>query len=192
MLELIILLVVGFVLAAMFVWWAVQLWGRNYEVPPAQVGELLQLLSLSGVSYRHVEQLFDAGDYRYLERLRLSEVARQLNRDRRQAALLWLGLLREDFVKLQRFHRILLACGASANPRAEWTFLVNSLSFRLSYALLAVWIRVFGLYAAPRAHTALVRLAYEMSSQVACVLARLPPAQLAEVKQRWAFRESIA
>lgn len=188
MLELTILLIAGLILAVLFVWWAVKLWASEFEVPPAQVEELLQLVPLAGISYSRVEQLFDAGDYCYLDRLRLHYVARRLERDRRQVALLWLRLMREDFDKLQQFRRVVMACGASTSTRAEWTLLMNSLSFRLLHGFFAVWIRLFGLYATPRAHTALVGSARVVSSQVAAFLARLPPNQLAEVKHRWSLR----
>lgn len=188
MLELTILLLAGLILAVLFVWWAVKLWAREIEALPAQVGELLQLVPLSGISYDRVEQLFDATDYRYLDRLRLHDAARRLERDRRQVALLWLRLMHEDFDKLQQFRRILMTCGVRTSPRAEWTLLMNSLSFRLLHGLFAVWIRLLGLYATPRAHTALVGSARAVSSQVAAFLARLSPGQLAEVKQRWSLR----
>lgn len=192
MLELTILLIAGLILAVLFVSWALNLSAGRLEVPPTQVGELHGLVPLSGVSCQQVEHLFDAGDYRYLECLRLHDVARQLERDRRQAALLWLRLLREDLEKLRRFRRLLMVCGAKTNVQMEWAVFVNSISFHILHRLLDTWIRLFGLYATPRVHLALVRPAREVSSQVACVLARLSPAQLVEVKQKWAFRGSNA
>lgn len=192
MLELTILMIAGLILAALFVSWALNLSAGRLEVPPAQVGELQGLVPLSGISYGQVEQLFDASDYRYLERLRLHDAAQQLERDRRQAALLWLRLLREDFDRLQQFRRLLTACGERTNPRMEWALLVNSTTSRLLNRILDVWIRLFGLYATPRVHLALVRPAREVSCQVACALARLSPNQLVEVKQKWAFPGSNA
>ena len=181
-------MIAGLILAALFVSWALNLSAGRLQVPPAQVGELLHWVPLTGLSYEQADQLFDASDYRYLDRLRLHDVAHQLERDRRQAALLWLKLMREDFDRLQKFRRLLTACGARTNARMEGALLLNSISFRLLHRLLDVWIRLFGLYATPRVYTALVRPAREVSSQVACILARLSPAQLVEVKQKWAFR----
>lgn len=190
MLELTILLVAGAILAALFVLWGIELGAGEFEVAPVQLEDLFQLIPLPGISYAQFEQLFDARDYRYLERLRLHDVARQLERDRRQAALLWLRLLREDLDKLQQFRRLLVVCGARTSVRAEWALLTSFLSFRVWHGLLGLWIHLFGLYAPLRVHTALAGSAYRIFSQVACALARLSPTQLAEVKDRWAFRVS--
>lgn len=189
MTELFILLIATLLLAALFLFWALGQRGVGVEPPPAQVAHLVELVPLSGVSYKRAERIFDPGDYRFLAaQPALKEAARELERDRRRAALLWLKLMREDFDKLQQLHRLLVACGARTSPRAEWALLMNSVQFVLLRGLLALWIRVFGLYATPRAHTALVGSAREVSSHVACTLARLSAGQLAEVKEKWAFR----
>jgi len=185
-LELTILLIVGLVLALLFLLLVANLGGRVPETPPAPAEELLGLVPLPGISCPHLDRLFDSTDYEFLSRQQLPEVARQLDRDRRQAALLWLGLLRQDFLKLRQFHRTLLACGARTSPRAEWALLVNSFSFRLSCPLLALWIRVFGLYAAPRVHTALLASLRHVSTVLAATLGRLSPDQLAQLKEAWA------
>lgn len=190
MIELIILLMAGVLLAALFLFWSFAQWGTGFELPPAQVAQLVELLPLSGVSYERAERLFDARDYRFLaSQARLQEAARQLERDRRQIALRWLKLLREDFDKLERFRRVLVAHGGATDPPAEWKLVANTIAFHFTHRLLTAWIHLFGLYAAPRAHTVLLAAVRHVSTILAGVLARLSPNQLAQVKQFWAARE---
>lgn len=193
MLELIILLAAGLLLVGLFVFWALSQWERGVELRPAQVAPLLELVPLLAASHERAERIFDARDYRFLvSQPHLRQTAQQFECHRRETALLWLRLVREDFERLQQFHRTLVRCGARMDARTEWSLLLSVVSFRLFYGLLTVWIRVFGLYAAPRAHTALLGSIRRVSSLLADVLARLSPGQLAEVKQFWPAPESTA
>lgn len=190
MLELILLLAGGLLLVALFFFLALGQWGIGLELPPAQVAQLTDLVPLSGVSYSRAERLFDARDYRFLlSQARLREAARQLERGRRQAALLWLGLLREDVGKLQSFRRTLEACGVKTDPRTEWGLLSCVLCFHSLHRLLTLWVSLFGLYAAPRAHTALLDLVRRVATLLAGLLTHLSPGEFAEVKQSWVARE---
>jgi len=190
-LELIVLLGAALFLLALFAFWGLAHWGIELELPPAEVLPLTELVTLSGVSYRRAERLFDARDYRFLAcQPRLQAAARELERDRRQIALRWLGLVRNDLCNLERFRRILLACGVVTDLKTEWLLLKNRVSFHVVYVLLSVWIRLFGLYVAPRAHTALLASLGRISTLLARMLARLSPTQLDEVKQLWAVAQS--
>lgn len=186
MFELILLLAAGLLLVAFFVVWVLGQWGVEVELPPAEVAQLTELVALKGVSYRRAERLFDAGDYRFLAcQPLLKTAARVLEHDRRQIALHWLGLVRNDLRQLERFRRMLLACGATTDLKTEWLLLKNRLSFHAFHFLFSVWIRLFGLYAAPRAHTTLLSSLGRISTLLARILTRLSPMQLAELKQLW-------
>jgi len=185
--ELILFLAAGLLLAALFLFWVLGQWGAEFELPPAHVARLTELVPLTGVSYQRAERLFDARDYRFLAaQPPLAKAARQLEQDRRQIALQWLQLVREDYARLLRFRRILVACGAPTDTRTEWRLLRERLAFLVLYGVLTLWIRLFGLYAAPRAHTALLNSLGLISTLLARMLTRLSHTQLAEVKQLWA------
>ena len=186
MLELVVLLILGLVFVALFLFWVLGLWGVEFEFPPSQVARLTELVPLAAASHTRAERLFDARDYRFLtSHPRLRQAAHQLERDRRQTALVWLKLVGEDFGRLQQFRRTLVAFGAKTDLRTEWRLLTHAVSFHALRHLLAFWIRFFGLYAAPRAHTALLASVRRLSTNLASVLAHLSPSQLRELKQTW-------
>lgn len=190
MLELILLLGAGLFLAALFLFWILGQWGAEFELPPAQVAHLTELVPLMGVSYQRAERLFDSRDYRFLAaQPALERTARQLEQDRRRIALQWLQLVREDYARLLRFRRILVACGAPTDPGTEWRLLRERLAFLVLYGVLTLWIRLFGLYAAPRAHTALLASLRQVSTLLAALLSRLSPSQLADLKEIWAAQQ---
>lgn len=190
MLELLLLLAAAVFLFVFFLLWAFRQWGTSIEAPPVHESQLTELVLLSGVSYPRVERLFDPADYNFLAGdPRLRDVARQFERDRRQAALLWLRLLQEDFEKLRRFHRALVAYGAKTDLRTESRLTVDAIFFQVVRPLLTTWIGLFGLYAIPRAHLALLVSVRQLSSLLATLVARLSPAQLAEIKQSWSAHE---
>jgi len=191
MFELILLLGVGLFLVGLFAFWAFAQWGVAVELPPSEVAHIAGFVPLRGASYRRAERLFDARDYRFLAaQPALKEATRRLERDRRRIALEWLRLVREDYGHLLRFRRVLLACGAPTDAQTEWRLLRERLAFVFVHAVLTQWIRLFGLYAAPRAHTALLASLRQVSTLLAVLLGRLSPSQLADLKEIWAAQQS--
>lgn len=190
MLELTLLLAAGLFLALFFFIWALGQWGIGLELPPPEVAHLTELVRLPGASYERAERLFDARDYRFLiMHPNLQSAARELERERRQAALLWLGLVHQDFRRLERFRSALMACGVHSDRPTEWRLLKNRLAFEVVHRILTLWIQMFGLYAAPRAHTALLASLRQASTLLAALLGRLSPSQLADLKEIWAAQQ---
>lgn len=190
MLELILVLGVGLLFVGLFAFWALSYLGGTRELAPSQVTELTEFVSLRGVSYQRAERLFDGRDYHFLAAQPLfKDAARQLERDRRHIALEWLRLVREDYMQLLRFRRALLTCGAPTDAKTEWRLLRERLAFVAVHRILTLWIRCSGLYAAPRAHTALLTSLRQVSTVLSALVGRLSSDQLAELKQVWAAQQ---
>ena len=188
MTELILLLLVGILLAAVFT--LVLLMGsRSRDEEPQAAGTLLEVVSLPGLGFKQAAILFDDSDYRILQGVpALKNTAWHLRRDRRRLALLWLKLLRRDLSLLWRFRRLLTSYGVSASPVEELRVATTAIMGHVMLSGLSVLIMVSGPFVLsalsrnPRLHVE------KLSRSCAWLLGRIPPARWSEIQIAWTAR----
>lgn len=118
---------------------------RNGEVSEDEKNFNLGFWNDSGLDL--AEQIFDPGDYRWLnDELGFPELARELARQRKAMALTWLRCLRTSFNELVRVPRSAEMSRGEDNASTGWamTLLTLRFQFLLAYAMMVVW--VFGPY----------------------------------------------
>jgi hypothetical protein len=185
MTELILFLFAGVGLLSLFVWLAWRT-AASAGLREERLEHVNDVLELPGLRYEHATLLFDDRDFRYLQSLpRMSDVAKQLLRDRRTMALLWLRILRSDLNALWKLRRFLAQHGVSADLGEEFRVAASCALAHLLIASLRLAVFTAGPFAVAQGlRSARGRLA-RVGRSCEHLLALLPPDRLVELKQLW-------
>lgn len=189
--ELVVLLVVGAVLTLGFL--AALLKGpRAAAATPGDSRELIDVVSLPGLGFRHAHRLFESADYDLLlSSPRLESVALRFREERRRLVLQWLRLLEGDVRSLWRFRRMLASYGISRGLAEEVGIAAKGLAILTTLLVLRLVVALTGPFALVAALRYVLTPVKEMSRSCADLWHAAPPQLAARLKQEWADQFAI-
>ena len=190
--ELALFLIAGAVFLLLFLAWFIT--GRpKVSDETEHMKELDQIVSLAGLASTDSELIFDDSDYRMLQsNSHLQPLAREMRRDRREIALLWLKLLQDDVRTLWRFRRLLVRNGISVRLSEE-LHIASTAVLALTYlSVLRVVISVVGPFALPALLRQAGKLVEAGCHSCAQLLSRVPLSMRPEIERQWAIEFSAS
>ncbi|MFQ5696149.1 MAG: hypothetical protein ACE5HB_09185 [Terriglobia bacterium] len=183
--ELTLYLIAGVVLLLLFLFWFLR--GRPGSADrEAPLENFEKIVSLQSVPFDKAHLVFDPADYKRLHSIpRLRPLARQLRRDRREMALLWLASMQEDVRNLWRFRRLLVRNGVSTTLGEEAR--VGAASVLALFALLTLRFLVLlaGPFVLPPFLLWARRRVEATRTLCAELLSRVPRSSWPEIESQW-------
>ena len=185
MINLVLFTVLGFALFGSFIFIALRDSPKTLPDSSAVLA-VGQIINLEGSSFANARRLLDDTDYQVLcSNPDLRRLAARLRDDRRQLALTWLSLLRNDLLTLWRFRRFLIQRGVPSSLGEELRTVRALVLSLVLLKFMRLSIRTAGPFALPRATRQAGQLVDSMSKGAALVLGRIPAAGWAEIERSW-------
>lgn len=186
MIQLLVMLIIGLSLLAFALFALVRAVGTNDRSSVASDFDLSTMLPLASLEFDTPALLFADTDYRVLiSDPRLRTIARELRKDRRAIALLWLRELQRDVISMWRFRRFLTSRGASnaAGPELWAVFQSVGLISVLAVMRASVWL--WGPYVFKSVVVGIRDDARKLRRSCVRALERLPREKWARVAAEW-------
>ena len=184
--ELVVLLIVGVLLTLGFL--AALLKGPRATASESEpCGELFDIVSLPGLSFRWARQLFESADYDLLRASpRLEGVAQQFWQERRRLVLHWLRLLEDDVRSLWRFRRMLTSYGISRGLAEEAGIAAKALGTLVMLGFLRLVVTLTGPFALVVVLRFVVTRVKEIRLSCEDLWHAAPPHLVTRLRQEWA------